>query len=69
MMCVQLYREVGVAVEGAAVAGYNACVLAYGQSGTGKTFTVLGDKVMSLSLQLCKKIKAAFNRNKVVPKD
>ncbi|KAK7022798.1 stAR-related lipid transfer [Halocaridina rubra] len=31
-------------MESAAISGYNACILAYGQSGSGKTFTVLGDK-------------------------
>jgi len=41
----QIYREVGKAVESSALSGYNACVLAYGQSGTGKTFTVLGNRV------------------------
>ena len=32
-------------MEEAAVTGYNTCVLAYGQSGTGKSFTIMGNEV------------------------
>ena len=31
-------------VLSAAFEGYNSCVFAYGQSGTGKTFTMLGNE-------------------------
>ncbi|XP_042231409.1 uncharacterized protein LOC121872609 isoform X2 [Homarus americanus] len=40
----RVYRELGREVEAATVYGYNACVLAYGQSGSGKTYTILGHK-------------------------
>jgi hypothetical protein len=43
--CPQVFREVGLRVLDALVGGYNACVLAYGQSGTGKTFTMMGRHV------------------------
>ncbi|KAF4521034.1 hypothetical protein B566_EDAN002529 [Ephemera danica] len=38
----QVFREVGLRVLDSLAGGYNACVLAYGQSGTGKTFTMMG---------------------------
>ncbi|XP_076061694.1 uncharacterized protein LOC143037419 isoform X2 [Oratosquilla oratoria] len=37
-----IYGELGAEVIDAAVEGYNACVLAYGQSGSGKTYTIMG---------------------------
>lgn len=41
----QIFEKVGVEVLNVALKGFNACVLAYGQSGTGKTFTMMGDEV------------------------
>ncbi|XP_063853130.1 kinesin-like protein Klp98A [Scylla paramamosain] len=38
----QIYDDLGKDIEEAVVLGYNACVLAYGQSGSGKTYTILG---------------------------
>ncbi len=35
----------GPPLEASVLDGYNACLLAYGQSGTGKTHTMLGSKV------------------------
>ncbi|XP_071528267.1 uncharacterized protein [Panulirus ornatus] len=40
----RVYRELGREVEEATLYGYNACMLAYGQSGSGKTYTILGQK-------------------------
>ncbi|CAL8125403.1 unnamed protein product [Orchesella dallaii] len=40
----QVYTEIGPHLENAILTGYNACLLAYGQSGTGKTHTMLGSK-------------------------
>lgn len=45
----QIFEKVGVEVLNVALKGFNACVLAYGQSGTGKTFTMMGDEVRKLS--------------------
>ena len=37
--------------------GYNACVLAYGQSGTGKTYTMMGSNVEpGIAPRLCSAI-------------
>jgi hypothetical protein len=38
----EVYGELGPPLEKALLGGYNACLLAYGQSGTGKTHTMLG---------------------------
>ena len=37
----QVFGELGSQVLDALFDGYNACVLAYGQSGTGKTYTMM----------------------------
>ena len=37
-----VYAEIGVPVVQSAFAGFNTCVLAYGQTGTGKTYTMSG---------------------------
>ena len=41
-MGVQVYQDLGTEVLQAAFDGYNACLFAYGQTGTGKTFTMMG---------------------------
>ncbi len=41
----EVYDEMGPSLEQSILEGYNACLLAYGQSGTGKTHTMLGTKV------------------------
>lgn len=38
-----VYDAIGVQIVDSAVQGYNACLCAYGQTGTGKTHTVVGD--------------------------
>ncbi|CAG7652017.1 unnamed protein product [Allacma fusca] len=40
----EVYNEMAPALEKSILQGYNACLLAYGQSGTGKTHTMLGTK-------------------------
>ncbi|XP_076464871.1 uncharacterized protein LOC143296707 isoform X2 [Babylonia areolata] len=37
-----VYQDLGTEVLQAACDGYNACLFAYGQTGTGKTFTMMG---------------------------
>ncbi|XP_065056328.1 kinesin-like protein KIF16B [Rhopilema esculentum] len=38
----QIYRDLGEDVVQSALLGYNACIFAYGQTGAGKTFTMMG---------------------------
>ena len=42
---IQVFDDIGTQVLDALFNGYNACVLAYGQSGTGKTYTMIGTEV------------------------
>lgn len=37
-----VFREIGTRALGAVFEGYNGCIMAYGQSGTGKTYTMIG---------------------------
>uniref|UniRef100_T1IPU5 Kinesin motor domain-containing protein n=1 Tax=Strigamia maritima TaxID=126957 RepID=T1IPU5_STRMM len=37
-----IFNELGAQVLESALDGYNACILAYGQSGSGKTYTMMG---------------------------
>ena len=39
----QVYEEIGFPIVESTVAGYNGTVFAYGQTGCGKTFTMLGE--------------------------
>jgi Cdc6-like AAA superfamily ATPase len=38
-----VYLRIGAPIAKQAVLGYNGCVIAYGQTGTGKTHTISGD--------------------------
>ncbi|XP_067682675.1 uncharacterized protein [Haliotis asinina] len=38
-----VYQDLGTEVLQAALEGYNACLFAYGQTGTGKTYTMMGN--------------------------
>lgn len=38
----QIYQELGVEVLSGVFKGYNNCVFAYGMTGTGKTYTMMG---------------------------
>ena len=40
----QIFEEAATPVLRSVVAGYNGCILAYGQTGTGKTHTILGNR-------------------------
>ena len=41
----QVFQDLGTEILQAAFEGYNACVLAYGQTSTGKTYTMTGIQV------------------------
>jgi len=38
-----VYEAIGSKIVSQTLAGYNSCLLAYGQTGTGKTYTIIGD--------------------------
>lgn len=42
-----VYETIGARVVRCAMEGYNACLFAYGQTGTGKTHTMMGDMAVS----------------------
>lgn len=44
----QVFQDLGAKVLEAAFEGYNACVFAYGQTGAGKTYTMMGAQVFPL---------------------
>ncbi|KAG8234634.1 hypothetical protein J437_LFUL014210, partial [Ladona fulva] len=46
-----VYQRLGCEVLDALLSGYNACVLAYGQSGSGKTYTMAGETAESVDKQ------------------
>lgn len=41
----KIYETLGESVLDSVFTGYNACLVAYGQSSTGKTYTMMGSKV------------------------
>lgn len=41
----KIYETLGESVLDSVFAGYNACLVAYGQSSSGKTYTMMGTKV------------------------
>ena len=42
----KIYETLGESVLNSLFSGYNACLVAYGQSASGKTYTMMGTKVM-----------------------
>ena len=41
----QVFEDLGLGVLDAACEGYNTCIFAYGQTGAGKTYTMMGTNV------------------------
>lgn len=41
----QVFQDLGTEILQAAFEGYNACLFAYGQTSTGKTYTMMGARV------------------------
>ena len=48
--CFQVFKTLGTDVVKSAFEGYNACVFAYWQTGSGKSYTMMGDSVRCLTL-------------------
>ena len=44
----QVFKDLGIDVLNSAFDGYNACIFAYGQTGAGKSYSMMGCKVTSL---------------------
>ena len=45
----KIYEELGKEVERNLLDGFNGCIIAYGQSGSGKTFTMMGSHVSAFA--------------------
>jgi kinesin family protein 1 len=63
----EVYDTIGIPVINSIFDGYNGCVMAYGQSGSGKTYTVMGglsDESQGLIPRICKEL---FERIKTLP--
>ena len=43
----KIYETLGESVLNYIFSGYNACLVAYGQSSSGKTYTMMGSKVIN----------------------
>eukprot|EP00794_Sanderia_malayensis_P020150 gene20150-22124_t len=53
----QIYGDLGADVVKSAFVGYNACIFAYGQTGAGKTYTMMGNnKKPGLIPQICENL-------------
>ena len=63
MNILQVFQDIGNEVLDALFDGYNACVLAYGQSGTGKTYTMIGTPSdPGIAPRLCQSIFERINQ-------
>ena len=43
----QVFKDLGIDVLNSAFDGYNACIFAYGQTGAGKSYSMMGCEVMA----------------------
>ncbi|NWR83794.1 KIF1B protein, partial [Furnarius figulus] len=61
----QVYRDIGEEMLQHAFEGYNVCIFAYGQTGAGKSYTMMGkqekDQPWLFSLQLCEDLFSRIN--------
>ena len=55
-----IFDEVAVAQIDEVLSGYNACIFAYGATGSGKTYTMLGNEKIDGISKLC--LKEVFNQ-------
>ena len=49
-MLFKVFKDLGMDVIDSAFQGYNACIFAYGQTGAGKSYTMMGCQVSFFSL-------------------
>ena len=42
-----IFNDIGLDVLKSFIEGYNTCILCYGQTGTGKTFTMMGNTIVN----------------------
>uniref|UniRef100_A0A673ZLS6 Kinesin-like protein n=1 Tax=Salmo trutta TaxID=8032 RepID=A0A673ZLS6_SALTR len=58
----EVFQDLGVTVLAGASEGYNVCLFAYGQTGTGKTYTMMGTlDSMGLTPRICQVRKWSYN--------
>ena len=43
----QVFKDLGIDVLNSAFDGYNACIFAYGQTGAGKSYSMMGCQVIA----------------------
>lgn len=63
----QVYKDIGEEMLLHAFEGYNVCIFAYGQTGAGKSYTMMGKQEtghQGIIPQLCKDLFARVNENK-----
>ena len=48
-----MFEDLGTDVIQAAFEGYNACIFAYGQTGAGKSYSMMGQEVSGPGLCRC----------------
>nr|XP_031825324.1 centromere-associated protein E-like [Nomia melanderi] len=61
----RIYETVGQTVLEAVLSGYNSCLVAYGQSASGKTYTMMGTKEdPGLTPRLCEGLFAGIEENR-----
>lgn len=47
MKLIKIFDDIGLDVLKSFIEGYNTCILCYGQTGTGKTFTMMGNPIVN----------------------
>lgn len=53
----EIFEQIGMSIVNNAIQGYNCCIFAYGSTGSGKTYTMLGDEGNAgLIPRMCNKV-------------
>lgn len=61
----KVFKDLGMDVIDSAFQGYNACIFAYGQTGAGKSYTMMGCQVSFSSLSFPESIAMPVVRRKL----